>query len=391
MITWSNGDISNSQSLTDSDHLYPEHINELRTAVSGLSTTFNVKNYGAVGDNSTDDTSSIQATVDACKTAGGGTVFLPYGTYCISSAINIDGSVSIKFTGDYGTIIKNNNTSGGHTISIGTGATLLTAFIEISNLFIHGNTSSGDGIYINKANNIIIDRCSIWKHGGSGITGKDTYTMRVRYSQVVDCSGFGIALYSAGGNNTQIICCKINDNHGNNKAGIYVADSYNITIWGCDFEANYYGILGYTTSNINIKNNYFEVNTSAATWIQDCYNINFMGNSVFNTWIELTNCNDSEISGNLMTGSDDSDIIVSGTSTNVIVGPNTYADADGKPPTPSAMVEMISTTKGFAPPRMTGTQRDAISAPAEGLVIYNTSTHKLNVRTASAWEAVTSS
>jgi hypothetical protein len=40
-------------------------------------------------------------------------------------------------------------------------------------------------------------------------------------------------------------------------------------------------------------------------------------------------------------------------------------------------------------PRLTTTQRDALTA-TEGMLIYNTSTHKLNVRGASAWEAVTS-
>mgnify|MGYP001373278804 CR=1 FL=1 len=57
----------------------------------------------------------------------------------------------------------------------------------------------------------------------------------------------------------------------------------------------------------------------------------------------------------------------------------------------SAQVEITSTTKGFLPPRMTGTQRDAISSPATGLVVYNTTTQKLNVYTGAAWEAVTSS
>ncbi len=39
---------------------------------------------------------------------------------------------------------------------------------------------------------------------------------------------------------------------------------------------------------------------------------------------------------------------------------------------------------------MTGTQRDALVSPPEGLVIYNTTSHKLNVRVAAAWEAITS-
>ena len=40
----------------------------------------------------------------------------------------------------------------------------------------------------------------------------------------------------------------------------------------------------------------------------------------------------------------------------------------------SAMLDVQSTTKGFLPPRMTTTQRNAISSPAAGLVIFNTTT-----------------
>jgi hypothetical protein len=43
-------------------------------------------------------------------------------------------------------------------------------------------------------------------------------------------------------------------------------------------------------------------------------------------------------------------------------------------------------------PKLTTTQRDALTGADlfEGLVVYNTTTHKLNVRVAAAWEAVTS-
>ena len=49
----------------------------------------------------------------------------------------------------------------------------------------------------------------------------------------------------------------------------------------------------------------------------------------------------------------------------------------------TAILDVQSTTKGFLPPRMTSTQRDAISSPAAGLVIYNTTTSKLQVYTTS--------
>ncbi len=54
-------------------------------------------------------------------------------------------------------------------------------------------------------------------------------------------------------------------------------------------------------------------------------------------------------------------------------------------PEATAALEIESTTKGFLPPRMTTTQRDAIASPAEGLVVYNTTTRSLDLRVASSW------
>lgn len=56
----------------------------------------------------------------------------------------------------------------------------------------------------------------------------------------------------------------------------------------------------------------------------------------------------------------------------------------------NAILDVQSTTKAFMPPRMTTTQRDAVASPTAGMVVYNSTTGKLNVRGAAAWEAVTS-
>lgn len=58
--------------------------------------------------------------------------------------------------------------------------------------------------------------------------------------------------------------------------------------------------------------------------------------------------------------------------------------------TPSAKLDVSSTTQGFLPPRMTTTQKNAISSPATGLVVYDTTLNKLCVYTGAGWETITS-
>ena len=70
------------------------------------------------------------------------------------------------------------------------------------------------------------------------------------------------------------------------------------------------------------------------------------------------------------------------TTTGLVVGANVI--------NASAMLQADSTTKGFLPPRMTTTQKNAIATPASGLVIYDTTLGKLCVRGAAAWETITS-
>jgi hypothetical protein len=53
----------------------------------------------------------------------------------------------------------------------------------------------------------------------------------------------------------------------------------------------------------------------------------------------------------------------------------------------TAQLEVISTTKGsIACPKMTEVQRDAISSPATGLCVFNSTTNKLNTYSGTAWE-----
>jgi hypothetical protein len=57
----------------------------------------------------------------------------------------------------------------------------------------------------------------------------------------------------------------------------------------------------------------------------------------------------------------------------------------------NTILEISSTSKGFLPPRMSTTFRNLILTPPAGLIIYNTSTNKLNIYNGTTWEQVTSS
>ena len=80
------------------------------------------------------------------------------------------------------------------------------------------------------------------------------------------------------------------------------------------------------------------------------------------------------VSGNTLLGT---------TSGSVGIGTNTSINA-------SAILDITSTTQGFLPPRMTTTQRNAITSPAAGLIVYDTTLNKLSLYTGLVWETITS-
>lgn len=67
---------------------------------------------------------------------------------------------------------------------------------------------------------------------------------------------------------------------------------------------------------------------------------------------------------------------------NVLIGTSTSV--------PSALLNVNSTTQGLLVPRLTTTQRGAITTPATGLIIYNTTTSSLDYYTGTAWVSIPS-
>ncbi len=84
-----------------------------------------VKDYGAVGDDSTDDTTAVQNAINDVNAAGGGTVFVPFGTYRISQ-LSMNGMTGVQVFGSgAGSVLKWNFNAGGAAgsfLSLGAGA-----------------------------------------------------------------------------------------------------------------------------------------------------------------------------------------------------------------------------------------------------------------------------
>lgn len=78
-------------------------------------------------------------------------------------------------------------------------------------------------------------------------------------------------------------------------------------------------------------------------------------------------------------------IVATAISLSYVANAQVSINTDGSDPDTSAMLDVKSTDKGLLPPRMTTSQRDAIGSPADGLVIFNTTTECLEFCNDNAW------
>jgi hypothetical protein len=139
-----------------------------RTLQEKIRESVSVKDFGAVGDGSTDDTAEIQAAIDAVFAAGGGTLFFPPGNYLHITQLVFKneityvgygwGATRLTYTGTDDQVVIQNPLS-----------TLvpLTAFSTDASIHVHG-------IYFN-ASSINSLRANVFDTGSTFLTFHDCF------------------------------------------------------------------------------------------------------------------------------------------------------------------------------------------------------------------------
>lgn len=150
------------------------------TVQAKLRESVSVKDFGAVGDNSADDTSAIQTAVDSLSYGQG--LYFPAGTYKITSEITLPTSISFSFFGDgsrASTVRQDTAGQSGFVSGQNPPATSVN-WCQIRDMAIVG--SDGWGLDINGMNranyiNVIFE--------GWGYTSKTKGCVRIRSSIII--------------------------------------------------------------------------------------------------------------------------------------------------------------------------------------------------------------
>jgi hypothetical protein len=264
-------------------------------------TIINVKDFGAKGNNITDDTKSIQDAIDKAATLINSTVFFPSGTYLVSrKSKSIAGCLYFKSNVNY-----IGDSIGNSTIQLANAQLNYTriVYIEkvhniiIKNLVMDGNAQGQTktngkynehlhSYYLNEAVNIQISHCVFKNSGGDGIgirgVGNNPSTnINIKYCKFTNSNRDAITLGS-GFNKVEISYCQFDSTvkssiHAEPESGI----TQNVWIHHNQFNKCYnLSIAGAAktktlTSNVIIEYNLFE---NCNIWLCRATNIKIRNN-----------------------------------------------------------------------------------------------------------------
>lgn len=208
--------------------------------IDSMDLVYNVKAYGAVGDGVTDDTTAIQAALDAAAAAAaGGMVYLPAGTYAITTTLSLASNLAFVGAGRGVTTITYTGTTGATSPNLIAFAHGNTSNVYIGHFTLNGGGTTGDAL---SSNGGIVLYAGGTDHTITNITIDDVEVHHVNM--------YGIWLYK--GDRVVVRGCY---SHNNLTEGI-ANNSTNVAISDCYvYDNDYEGIGCYAGSeNVQITN-----------------------------------------------------------------------------------------------------------------------------------------
>jgi hypothetical protein len=234
-----------------------------------LRESVSVKDFGAVGDGTTDDTAAIQAAIDASAN-----VYIPAGTYKITSALVVNrlGGSSIMGAGIGITTIDNAGTGNGIECKSAGGVDSTKLNIVVSDLSIDGNVSSLSGLYAYDVAQCIFERIESKNNGSHGINCEMVVNSRIEKCLTTANTGSGIILNagtkSSTEYNTNAVLVNGCVSYSNTGPALTIKRSRGNTVVGGDYSASSHGILLDGGERNTIDGAWVENNTTAGILVQ---------------------------------------------------------------------------------------------------------------------------
>lgn len=269
-----------------------------RTVNDKLQESVSVKDFGATGDGSTDDTTAIQAAINASY---GSTLYFPAGTYIVS-ALTVSNSLNLVGVGYTFTTLKLKNSANNIPLTISAATN-----VSMSDLTVDGNKANNASgfscVRINGASDAPeFHRVRFANAKTDGLSQAGTVS-KLLVSECVaeNCGNDGMSISSA---TTSLIIS--NRSSGNGRFGIVVTSSYNRVIGNACFNNTSTGIAFVSASYCVANGNSCFGNTGHGLQFNACFNSVQSGNNCSSNGIsgldQTLGCNNCTTIGNLSWG-----------------------------------------------------------------------------------------
>lgn len=219
-------------------------------AAQGYFQIINVKDYGAVGDNATNDTAAIQAAINAAGaggvTARGVDLFFPAGIYLINAALTCPfNNIMFRGAGWQSTVIMASHTTG-DIIQLGDGTTHSGCGLMDMSVWCNAARTTGASINVNLMHDCLIQNFVINNCFTGILIQNASLKVRLHEGEINNIhvtDGIGISINNGLGGDTYIEGVIMSNPPASKPlAGIQITSAGHVSILKCNVTSCNYGL-----------------------------------------------------------------------------------------------------------------------------------------------------